>query len=311
MTEPGEQESEQALAKLRENSEMAMARADEFARRFPKSQTMLELKYWKANAHWRLAQLDIDPANHLKNAEVLTDEIIAAKPPEPLGSNAHILQIVTAVLRGDSNRALLGAETFLKKYPHHERAAEVQYFIADTADRLGQIDRAKTAARKLVQNYPKSDEADAADALLRRLDILGKPLTDLKFTALDGRKVDMKDYRGKVLLLDFWATWCGPCRQEMPQVIKTYNDFHAQGFEVIGISLDNDQKPLEKYVTDNQMLWPEFFDGQGWKNALATRFGIRSIPSNFLVDQKGIVVRADLYGEKLEQAVKSILTPKK
>ena len=125
--------------------------------------------------------------------------------------------------------------------------------------------------------------------------------TDLAFTAEDGTHVDLARMRGKVVLLDFWATWCPPCRGEVPNVVAAYNTYHAQGFEVIGVSLDQDRDAMTQFTAENGMPWPQYFDGQGWNNALAQRFGVDSIPQMWLFDRQGRLVtkdgREDLAGQ--------------
>jgi len=124
---------------------------------------------------------------------------------------------------------------------------------------------------------------------------------DLTFTATDGSTVDLASLRGKVVLLDFWATWCPPCRGEVPNVVAAFNKYHAQGFEVVGVSLDEDRDALNQFTAANGMTWPQFFDGQGWDNSLAQRFSVRSIPQMWLLDRQGRVVtkngRDDLDGQ--------------
>jgi thiol-disulfide isomerase/thioredoxin len=124
---------------------------------------------------------------------------------------------------------------------------------------------------------------------------------DLTFDAVDGSKVDFTSLRGKVVLLDFWATWCPSCRGEAPNVVTTYNKYHAQGFEVVGISLDQDRNSLGQFIASNGMSWPEFFDGQGWGNSLVGRFHVHSIPQMWLLDRQGRIIskdgRSDLDGQ--------------
>jgi thiol-disulfide isomerase/thioredoxin len=135
--------------------------------------------------------------------------------------------------------------------------------------------------------------------------VIGKPL-DIKFTALDGREVDLSKMAGKVVLVDFWATWCGPCVASLPDVKAAYDKLHAKGFEIVGISFDSDKPKLEHFVSDQNMAWPQFFDGQGWQNKFGQQFGIDSIPTQWLVDKKGNL--RDLDGrEDLETKVEKLL----
>jgi thiol-disulfide isomerase/thioredoxin len=127
-------------------------------------------------------------------------------------------------------------------------------------------------------------KAQADEQMMEGLKL--KPV-DLAFTALDGSAVDLAKLRGKVVLIDFWATWCPPCRDEIPGIVAAYKKYHGKGFEVVGISLDQDKAALTKYVADNKMPWPQYFDGKGWDNAISSRFGIQSIPAMWLIGKDG------------------------
>jgi thiol-disulfide isomerase/thioredoxin len=165
-------------------------------------------------------------------------------------------------------------------------------------------------AEQHLQTYPEEApmnqqikamiDRNAATAKLKT-----EPL-DLKFTALDGTEIDLAKMRGKVVLIDFWATWCGPCVQEVPNVVEAYEDLHPKGFEIIGISLDKDKAKLEAFIKEKGMAWPQYFDGKGWQNEISSRFGIQSIPAMWLVDKKGMLVETNAR-EDLEEKVEKLL----
>src|SRR5947209_2428747 len=116
---------------------------------------------------------------------------------------------------------------------------------------------------------------------------VGKPLT-MKFQALDGSEVDVSKLQGKVVMIDFWATWCGPCRAELPNVKAAYEKLHPKGFEIIGVSFDKSKKDLQTFITKEKMPWPQYFDGLFWDNKIGKKYGIEGIPTMWLVDKKGV-----------------------
>ncbi len=136
-------------------------------------------------------------------------------------------------------------------------------------------------------------------------DLLNKPLS-ISFTSVDGKATSVSGLKGKVVLIDFWATWCGPCVREIPNVKAAYDNLHPKGFEIVGISFDKDKEALTKFVAQHKMTWPQYFDGKGWENDFGRKFNIRSIPTMWLVDKKGNL--RDLDGRSdLEQKVAKLL----
>jgi thiol-disulfide isomerase/thioredoxin len=141
----------------------------------------------------------------------------------------------------------------------------------------------------------------------------GQTAPSFQAKTLDGKTVNFPgDYKGKVVLLDFWATWCGPCRAELPNVVAAYDQYHSKGFEVLGVSLDQAQQgpKLVKFSQDNHMSWPQIYDGKYWKAELAVKYGIHSIPRPILVDGDTGVILAEgpaARGHKLASAVEKAL----
>jgi thiol-disulfide isomerase/thioredoxin len=139
----------------------------------------------------------------------------------------------------------------------------------------------------------------------------GKPFPALEFTAIDGRGVNIASLKGKVVLIDFWATWCGPCIKEVPGMVSLYSKFHDKGFEIVGISLDTDRQKLESYLAENKITWPQYCDGKGWGSAPVRRFGIHGVPAMVLLDRDGIVVDTKITGRMLEQKITAMLSQDK
>jgi len=132
-----------------------------------------------------------------------------------------------------------------------------------------------------------------------------KPLA-LRFTAVDGRLVNLADLRGKVVLIDFWSSANAACRQNEFQVARAYKKYHDQGFEIIGISEDTDKQALLTMTQNYGMYWPQYFDGMGRHNQLASRWGVTSIPTMWLVNKQGLVVNLNV-GDDLGEQVRKLL----
>ncbi len=123
----------------------------------------------------------------------------------------------------------------------------------------------------------------------------------------DGQPLSLERFKGKILLVDFWATWCPPCRAEVPHLVAAYDKYKAKGFEIVGISFDKDRSALDNYLSANKMTWPQYFDGLGWNNKVGKTYGIRSIPSMVLLDGDGKVVSTNLRNGGLERELEKLL----
>ncbi len=136
----------------------------------------------------------------------------------------------------------------------------------------------------------------------------GKMFTDLTMNDTEGKAHKLSDWCGKgnYVLIDFWASWCGPCRQEMPNVVENYAKYHSKGFEIIGVSYDNKAEAWKAAIGKLGMKWPQLSDLKGWKSASSPVYGITSIPSNVLLDKEGKIIASDLRGEDLGNKLKEI-----
>jgi thiol-disulfide isomerase/thioredoxin len=211
---------------------------------------------------------------------------------------------------------------FAAKYPTIAGAAALVYTYMNLVQKVEPTRVDEEWAFFL--SSPNKAIADMAAGKMGASTLLKKPL-EIAFTSVDGREVDLKKLRGKVVLIDFWATWCGPCIAELPNVKKVYEDYHAKGFEVVGIALENGKllptdtpekiaekltqakKILTNFTTKESMAWPQHFDGKHWKNEISTRYGIQSIPAMFLLDQEGRIISTNARGPALEIEVKRLL----
>lgn len=160
-----------------------------------------------------------------------------------------------------------------------------------------------------LANFPESRMNEQLSEMKRTLpkmiELKSKPL-DIKFKAIDGREVDLAKMRGKVVLIDFWATWCQPCIRELPGLIQAYSALKDKGFEIIGISVDDDLGKLERFVKEVGVTWPQYFDSKGFQNDIASRFEIQVVPTMWLVGKDGIVISTNAR-EGLSEAIETAL----
>jgi peroxiredoxin len=136
---------------------------------------------------------------------------------------------------------------------------------------------------------------------------IGKAAPDFTAKDVNGKDVKLSQHQGKYLLVDFWAAWCGPCRRENPNVVKAYQKYKAKGFDVYGVSLDKSKAAWVKAIKDDGLNWTQVSDLAFWNSAPAKLYGVRAIPSNFLLDPNGIIVARNLRGEELEKALSELL----
>ena len=124
---------------------------------------------------------------------------------------------------------------------------------------------------------------------------------------INGNRLSPDMYRGKVVVIDFWATWCPPCRREMPNVVQMYRQYHDQGLEIIGVNMDTDLNALRSYMRTNDIEWPQYAEGNGWDNVLVDKYEVESIPFTIVLDRQGRIYATNLRGDALKIAVRTLL----
>ncbi|HLY72217.1 MAG TPA: TlpA disulfide reductase family protein [Puia sp.] len=181
----------------------------------------------------------------------------------------------------------------------------------------------------VYQSFSFNPEAAELDSLYNQLSLsiqqsyFGKKIKDVldiarktavgnrapEFTQNDasGKSISLASFKGKYVLVDFWASWCGPCRAENPNVVKAYSKYHRKGFDILGVSLDEKKDKWEEAIKKDNLNWSQVSDLQGWKNSVAALYGIQGIPMNFLIDKDGKIVARGLRGEDLDKKLDEML----
>ena len=202
---------------------------------------------------------------------------------------ANSLETVRSALRQFPSNTML--HTFLVATADRARGERRKELATEVIQAPGAPAGAKTLAKHMLQGTQPYQ--------------VGQPLA-IRFTALDGRVVDLAQLKGKVVLVEFWSTTCGPCVAEMPTVKAAYEKFHGRGFDVIGISLDSSETALRRYLKEKALPWPQHFDGRHWENQFAVQYGVFALPTLWLVDKNGNLRLTNARGN-LEQHVEALL----
>ncbi len=197
---------------------------------------------------------------------------------------------------------------------NREKLAYAHFYLAESFRGEGKYDDSEGEYKLILANFRDVNarltsfvQSNMEALTIERKMAVGKEPIQFSVKGLKGETISPAAYKGKVVLIDFWATWCGPCIVEMPNVKSVYKKYNSRGFEILGISLDQSREKLDAYIKQQGIEWPQYFDGKWWNNDVATMYGIKSIPATLLVDRQGKIRYRSLRGKQLEAAVEKLI----
>jgi thiol-disulfide isomerase/thioredoxin len=233
--------------------------------------------------------------NRLADLAAREEALIAdTNAPEQLRYQLRLDQIgrtvqAAAAAGADANAEMEKAgRSLVKEFPNGPAGYEILQELAENGDLLKMHDLGKFMA----DSGGPPVLTDIGKGLLRRLDAIGKPLP-IAFTAMDGREVNLTTLSNKVVLVDFWGTWCPVCVKEMPELKKLYTQYHTKGFEIVGIDFDDDTNQVRRFMEEQGMTWPQYFGGRE-TNRFSAQYSLNCFPVLWLADRKGIL--RDIHG---------------
>ncbi len=260
--------------------EVKGSKDSELLLQFQQKQTMLQEQYL------RPAMMAYQEAQQSKDQEAMEKAVALYEEQE---------QLVTAQLN-----------EFIKTEMKNSIAAFATYIDWKSDSEMALM---REIANNIEKTRPNLSITKAVRAKIERVSrfAIGSVAPDIKALTPDDKEMSLSDLKGKYVLLDFWAAWCGPCRQENPNVVRVFQKYKDKGFTVFGVSLDNTKDKWLQAIEKDQLTWAHISDLKGWQSEPAAKYGIRSIPANYLLDPEGRIIAKDLRGAALEAKVAEIL----
>lgn len=237
-------------------------------------------------------------------------EYLKNDPEGPVKPLAQIVNCMARAQAGQFEAALAGYKDLMKglgRPEQEEFAASFTENFAGTAITAGEFAVARQIYETLNSRFQESPNLrQKVQTELARIDKVGKPAPSVSTQDLSGKPVRLDSLKGKYVLVDFWATWCGPCVLELPRLLQAYEKYHVAGLEIVGVSLDENRGAVVDFVKARKLPWPQIHNASA-SSDIAEAFGVGSIPANFLIDPEGNVTRLDLRGASVEKALAKLI----
>jgi Flp pilus assembly protein TadD/peroxiredoxin len=242
-----------------------------------------------------------------KDAALAFKQAIALKP-ENEAVLANLLG-VSLYLQDDKKTLEEAAAAFRKAIDlSKDSMPKAHYNLGYALIKAGKEAEGIAELQKYVTLEPDSPNAESARDVINNPKLAKVQLaSDFKVKATDGKELWLRNLRGKVVLLDFWASWCGPCRVEMPAVKKVWQKYGGEKFVIVGINMDHTKEAFESYVKTEGLTWPQYYDGLGWNNKITKLYGVRGIPYTVLIDKDGAVRAVSLRGNNLYNKIADLV----
>lgn len=200
-------------------------------------------------------------------------------------------KIVAAFVK-ENPSSMRGAMAILENFSYYAEASDVEPLYNDLSEKIKNSLKGREI-KKMIESYARV--------------AIGNHAPEITQPTPQGNSLSLSSLKGKYVLIDFWASWCGPCRRENPHVVEAYNQYKDKGFTILGVSYDTKKDAWEKAIHSDHLYWNQVSDLKGWKNETSDEYGIKAIPSNVLVDKNGIIVAKNIFGEDLTGTLHKLL----